>query len=252
MVEVSDMFFRIHSHRRHSHRQNPSFQHGPERLDERPPHTQHVDWHAKYPGDVILHGPTDRKAAALTFDDGPDNEWTPRVLTVLARYKVTATFTCVGEMVQQNPAMLKRIFRAGHEIENHSWNHPNFTKISVSEAKEQIEQTNMLIQRIVGVTPRFFRPPYGAINEQVIQEVVSLGMRILYWSVDSLDWSGLTREQVAANVLGHAAPGAIILMHCAGGRGGLADTVEALPQIIQTLRREGYTLVTVSELLHLS
>ena len=78
-------------------------------------------------------------------------------------------------------------------------------------------------------------------------------MKILYWNVDSLDWAGLTREQVVSNVLGHTGPGAIILMHFAGGRGGsLEDTVQALPQIIQTLRRESYTFKTVSELLSLS
>ncbi|WDL95117.1 polysaccharide deacetylase family protein [Alicyclobacillus sp. ALC3] len=230
-------------------RQVPQFQHGPERASARPPHTQHVDWHARYPNEVILRGPSDRRAVALTFDDGPDNVWTPLILSVLAKYSVKATFTCVGQMVQGNPAILQQIFQAGHNIENHSWSHPDFTKVSATEAKSQIERTNLLISQILHVKPRFFRPPYGAINDQVIAEVVSLGMKILYWDVDSLDWSGLTKEQVVANVLAHTEPGSIILMHSAGGRGGLADTVQALPSIIETFRREGYLLTTLADLL---
>ncbi|QSO55050.1 polysaccharide deacetylase family protein [Alicyclobacillus curvatus] len=234
-------------------RQLSPFQHGPERRRERPPHSQHVDWHSLYPTEVILSGPTDRKQVALTFDDGPDTLWTPLILSILDSYDVKAEFNCVGERIQQNPSMLDRIFQGGHDVENHSWNHPNFTKIPLSEARWQIEQTNSLIQQIMGVRPRFFRPPYGAINAEVIQMVVSLEMKILYWTVDSLDWSGLTRSQVISNVLGHAGPGSIILMHFAGGRGGsLEDTVQALPYIIQTLHREGYTFKTVSNLLSLA
>ncbi|MCF8563381.1 polysaccharide deacetylase family protein [Alicyclobacillus tolerans] len=231
---------------------NSPFYHGPERLSERPPHSQHVDWHALYPNDVILHGPTDRREAALTFDDGPDRVWTPRILSVLAQYGVKAEFNCVGQRVQQSPHMLEQIIQEGHNVENHSWSHPNFTKIPVAKAKRQIEQTNLLIEQITGVRPRFFRPPYGALNDEVIREVIALGMKILYWNVDSLDWSGLTRKQVVANVLGHTEPGAIILMHFAGGRGESLDgTVQALPYIIQTLRREGYTFKTVSALLNI-
>ncbi|GMA62946.1 polysaccharide deacetylase family protein [Alicyclobacillus fastidiosus] len=165
---------------------------------------------------------------------------------------VKAEFNCVGERIRQNPYMLEQIFREGHQVENHSWSHPNFTKIKLSSAKYQLDQTNFLIEQILGVRPYFFRPPYGAINHEVIQLAVSLGMKILFWNVDSLDWAGLTTKQVMSNVLAHTRPGAIILMHFAGGRGeSLEDTVQALPYIIQTLRREGYTFKTVSELLHL-
>ncbi|WAH37809.1 polysaccharide deacetylase family protein [Alicyclobacillus dauci] len=227
------------------------FQHGPERLEERPPHTQHRDWQSLYPTEIIVNGPRNRKAVSLTFDDGPDDVWTPRILSVLAQYSVKATFNCVGQRVHQNPQMLGRIANEGHILGNHSWDHPNFTKIPVSEIRSQIERTSEEIQRVVGVRPRYFRPPYGAMNQEVIEEVIKLGYKILYWDVDSLDWAGLSGPQAAANVLAHTRPGSIILMHFAGGRDqSLQDTVDALPYIILTLREEGYKFQTVPQLIH--
>ena len=235
----------------HSSRQVSEFQHGPERMEERPPHAQHIDWHSLYPNEIILSGPTDRKAVALTFDDGPDNLWTPRILAVLTQYGVKATFNCVGYRVHQNPQMLQRLARAGHILSNHSWNHPNFTKIPLSEVRTQIERTSDVIQRVAGVRPRYFRPPYGALNREVIEQITELGYKILYWNVDSLDWARLTGPQAAANVLAHTEPGSIILMHFAGGRGeSLEDTVQALPYIILTLLEEGYTFETVPQLIN--
>lgn len=226
------------------------FKHGPERLEERPPHVKHVDWHALFPDELILRGPVDRKAIALTFDDGPDDQWTPQILRVLRENHVRVTFMCVGERIQQTPNQFRQLIQQGHIIGNHSFDHPNFTKITLTEAKTQIERTNDLIENIADIQPRFFRPPYGALNEEVIREVIELDMKILLWDVDSLDWSGITAEQTESNVLAHAQPGSIILMHCAGGRGeNLSNTVQALPKTIQTLRSEGYTFKTVPELL---
>ncbi|QSO48263.1 polysaccharide deacetylase family protein [Alicyclobacillus mengziensis] len=228
-----------------------SFQHGPERISERPPYTQHVDWHALYPNAICLHGPRKRRQIALTFDDGPDNTWTPEILSVLSHFNVKATFNCVGQQVYYYPEVFHRIIQDGHIVENHSWDHPNFTKIPLSEARSQIERTSSLMEQIVAIRPALFRPPYGAINQDVIKLVLSLRNRILYWDVDSLDWEGLTGKQVAANVLAHARAGSIVLMHFAGGKeGNLQGTVQALPRIITTLQREGFSFLTVSNLLN--
>lgn len=233
-------------------RQVSPFKHGPERISERPPHIQHIDWHSLYPNEIILSGPTDRKEVALTFDDGPDNVWTPRILAVLSQYDIKATFMCVGQRVQENPRFLRQIIREGHIVGNHSWDHPNFTKVPLSEVRQQIELTSTEIQRVAGVRPHFFRPPYGALNNEVIREIISMNYKIVFWDVDSLDWAGLTGPQTAANVLAHTRPGSIILMHFAGGRGAsLEDTLQSLPYIILTLREEGYTFKTVSELLNM-
>lgn len=228
------------------------FKHGPERVGERPLHAKHVDWNSKYPNEVILGGPANQKAVALTFDDGPDEVWTPQILAVLKQLGVNGTFLCVGQRVAQFPAVLRQMVKEGHVIGNHSWDHPNFTKISTTEARSQIEQTTNEIEKVVKVRPRFFRPPYGALNDQVIEVVIELEYKILFWNVDSLDWSGITAQQVEANVLGHARPGAIILFHSAGGRGeSLEDTVRALPKIVNALRKEGYSFLTVPKLLNI-
>lgn len=231
--------------------QTPPFQGGPERPSERPPHTQHVDWASKYPGEVILQGPN-VKRVALTFDDGPDDVWTPQVLTVLSQLRIASTFMCVGRRVEANPQVLRRIIREGHVVGNHTYDHPNLTKVPISEVQSEIQRTDEAVQRVGGVRPRLFRPPYGSLNDAVIQEIIRLGDMILFWNVDSLDWSGLTAEQVSINVLAHTRPGSIILFHAAGGTGeSLADTVQALPYIARTLRNEGYSFATIPELLNI-
>jgi peptidoglycan/xylan/chitin deacetylase (PgdA/CDA1 family) len=161
-------------------RQLPPFKHGPERIEERHPHTKHVDWASLFPGEVILHGPA-RKEVALTFDDGPDDVWTPRILHILAQHDVKATFMCVGERIRQNPGVLRRIVREGHVVGNHSWDHPKLTKIPLAEVRTEIERTGNEIHRVIGARPRLFRPPYGALNADVIREVISLDYKIIFW-----------------------------------------------------------------------
>jgi peptidoglycan/xylan/chitin deacetylase (PgdA/CDA1 family) len=225
--------------------------HGPERAEERHPHLVHVDWASRFPNEVILEGPP-RKEVALTFDDGPDDIWTPRVLDVLRRYGVPATFMCVGRRVQQYPQILQRLVREGHVVGNHSWNHPNLTKIPLAEARLQITRTTDEINRVAGVRPRLVRPPYGALNEELIREMIRLNYKIILWNVDSLDWAKLTAPQVAANILAHTRPGSIVLQHSAGGVGeNLEDTVQAIPYVVETLRAGGYTFVTIPRLLNM-
>lgn len=221
---------------------------GPERASERHPHTKHIDWASMFPGEVILKGP-DRKEVALTFDDGPDDVWTTKVADMLKQFNVKATFMCVGKRCAANPEVLRRLDRDGHVIGNHTWNHPNLTKIPLTEVQSQVERTNDEIFRLIGKRPTMFRPPYGALNADVIKELIKLKEKIVFWDVDSLDWDKLTAEQVAHNILSNVRPGAIILQHAAGGRGeSLQDTVNSLPYVINTLRREGYTFRTVPEL----
>lgn len=230
-------------------RQVPPLKGGPERATVRPPHAQHVDWKALYPTEIILHGPATRKDVAFTFDDGPDDVWTPRIQAVLDTHGVKGTFMCVGERIQLHPQILLQLVRNGHVVGNHSWNHPNFTRIPMAEVRNQIHRTTDVIQNLTGARSRLFRPPYGALNRAVIDTVIALDYKILFWDVDSLDWSRITAEQVSINVLAHAAPGSIILMHSAGGRGErLDDTVRALPYIIRVLRREGFSFRTIPEL----
>ncbi|MDB5084047.1 MAG: chitooligosaccharide deacetylase [Bacilli bacterium] len=222
---------------------------GSEGAGGRPPHTQHIDYASMFPGEVILHGPPNVRQVALTFDDGPDDLWTPRILDVLRHYNVHATFFLVGHRAEAHPEVLRRIVREGHVAGNHTYDHPKLTDITPAEVESEITRTSDIIQRTAGVKPALFRPPYGALSVPVIEQIRRLGYKIIFWDVDSLDWSGLTAAQVAANILAHVHPGSIILQHSAGGVGeSLEDTVQALPYVITTLEREGYQFRTVPEL----
>ncbi|WP_019120635.1 polysaccharide deacetylase family protein [Brevibacillus massiliensis] len=210
-----------------------------------------ASWSSVYPEQIFSNGPASMEAA-LTFDDGPDQTWTPQILDILSAYRVKATFMCVGTQIRSHPHVLKRIFAEGHIIGNHSWSHPDLTKISPDQVREQVEQTSAEIYRLTGARPCLFRPPYGELNPEVIQILASLDQKIILWSVDSRDWTGISGRQVAATVLRETAPGGIILQHCFGGRRGLANTVRALPQIIVRLREQGYRFRSVSGLLNVS
>ena len=193
------------------------------------------------------------KEVALTFDDGPDHLWTPRVLDILAHYQLKATFMCVGQMVKYNPSVLERMVAEGHTIGNHSWDHPYFTKIPLSAVQEQVERTTEQIEAVVGLKPRLVRPPYGAVNEDVIRTLGEAGNEIVLWDVDSWDWKGLSGPQVARNILGHVTPGSVVLQHCAGSLGDtLKGSVEALPYVIEVLQEQKYTFSTIPEMFHLS
>ncbi|MFP3393344.1 polysaccharide deacetylase family protein [Brevibacillus sp. SIMBA_040] len=192
------------------------------------------------------------KEVALTFDDGPDLKWTPHVLDVLAHYQIKATFFCVGQMVKYYPKMLERIVSEGHIIGNHSWDHPYFTKIPLTAVAEQIERTTEQIESVVGLRTRLVRPPYGAVNEDVIRTIDAAGDEIILWDVDSWDWKGLSGPQVARNILGHVRAGSIVLQHCAcGTKDTLKGSVEALPYVIEVLSEKKYVFATISEMFHL-
>ncbi|MBP1995652.1 polysaccharide deacetylase family protein [Paenibacillus eucommiae] len=229
----------------------PELQGGSERMDERPPQVERIDWAEQFPNEIILHGPP-TKEVALTFDDGPDEVWTPQVLDGLREFGVKATFFCVGQRIQANPDVFLRMIREGHNVGNHSWNHPNLAKIPLAAAMEQINKTDEEMYRVAGIRSLLFRPPYGALTEELIRELIRLKKKTILWNVDSLDWNQITANQVAANILSHAGPGSIVLQHSAGGVGqSLQNTVNALPYVIQTLWKRGYALRTISDLLNL-
>jgi len=145
-----------------------------------------------------------------------------------------------------------RIIREGHIVGNHSWNHSNLTKIPLVEVTEQIIKTDDIMKRLAGFRPHLFRPPYGLLSEQLIREAIRLNKVIILWDVESLDWTPLTANQVAANILSYTGPGSIVLQHSAGGAGqSLQNTVNALPYVIETLRKKGFSFRTIPELLNI-
>lgn len=208
-----------------------------------------ADLRAKYSSTFVLNGPTDKREMALTFDDGPDEKFTPLVLDELKKAGVHATFFVVGNRVEANPDIFKRIINEGHAIGNHSYDHANLPKLSDKQFKEQINRTDLIISSYLGYEPAFVRPPYGAINENQILWLAGEKKKIINWNVDSLDWKGLSADEVYTNVMGQTKPGSIILQHSAGGDGeDLSGSVKAIATIVAKLKQDNVSFVTIPDM----
>lgn len=189
------------------------------------------------------HIDADKPMVALTFDDGPGAH-TKRLLDIFAKYGGKGTFFVLGNNLDNRTETLKRIAREGHEIGNHSWNHRQFTKISLDEVRDQIMMTRAKIYDITGVDCRIVRPPYGACNDEIRALGKELGVSFVNWSVDTLDWKSKNADAVYKEIMKDAADGHIILCHDLH-----KTTVDAMEKAIPDLIGKGYQLVTVTELL---
>jgi len=185
---------------------------------------------------------------ALTFDDGPNPYYTQQVLAVLQQYGIKATFFCIGRQVAQYPSLVKQEYAAGNVIGNHTWSHADLTKLSSDAILTQINATSDAIQQAVGVRPTFFRPPYGVINANVLTQANQLGLTTIIWNDEARDWTTPGISVISSRILGLAGDGAIILLHDGGGN--RSQTVAALPTIITSLRQQGYTFVTLPQMVH--
>ena len=151
-----------------------------------------------------------KKVVALTFDDGPDGNTTPQALDILAKYKIKATFFVQGKNIAGNEAILKRMQSEGHEVGNHSWNHPILTKLSLEDAKKQLTDTEDAITKVLGKSSKLMRPPYGAISDDIRN---SLDLSFIMWDVDSLDWKSKNEAAILTVIQRQVSNGSIILMH---------------------------------------
>ncbi len=195
---------------------------------------------------VFSQGSSDQPEIALTFDDGPSPQYTPQILNILQVNGVHATFFCIGEQVQADPDLVLQEANAGHVVANHSWNHPDLTTLTTDQVHAQLSDTSNAIQSADGQMPVFFRPPYGAINEDVQSQGAQLGLRPILWNVDTLDWELPGSDNIVKTALDNASNGAVILMHDGGG--DRSQTVAALPAIISGLKERGFQLVTIKQL----
>jgi len=205
----------------------------------------------KYDGVFVLSASRQTRKVALTFDDVPDPRYTGYVLDTLKRKKVRATFFVVGYRAAAHPELVRRMVKEGHVVGNHSYNHPDFSKIRrLDRVQEQIVRTERIIRKQTGYAPRLFRPPYGEIRPVQLEWAKAHGYTVVNWDVDSKDWRQLSKAQIMANVTGAIRPGSIVLLHAGGGVGQkLWGTVGALPELIDWLRSHGYEPVTLSDLL---
>lgn len=183
-----------------------------------------------------------KKVVALTFDDGPDGNTTPQALDILAKYKIKATFFVQGKNIAGNESILKRMQSEGHEVGNHSWNHPILTKLSLEDAKKQLTDTEDAITKVLGKSSKLMRPPYGAISDDIRN---SLDLSFIMWSVDSLDWKSKNEAAILTEIQHQTTDGSIILMHDIH-----QTSVNSLPKVIEYLQGQGYSFVTVSEMLN--
>lgn len=187
----------------------------------------------------------DDKAIALTFNAAWEPDDIPQLLALLSKEQVRCTFFLVGQWAQKNPEQAKMIAQEQHEIANHSYAHPDMTKLSAQRIREDIQQADDAIRQATGgVFPVLFRAPSGAYNNTVVQTAQELSHTVIQWSVDSRDWQKPDAQTIVDRVLKKAQPGAIVLMHT-----GLDNTHTALPDLILKLKAQGYRFVTVSDLL---
>ena len=186
----------------------------------------------------------DDKLVALSFDAAWGNEDPQMLIDILDQYGVNATFFVVGDWVDKYPESVRALADAGNEVMNHSTSHAHFSKLSHNEIVRDVNLCSDKIEQITGVRPTLFRCPYGEYDDHVIQAVNSLGMTAVQWDVDSLDWKGISAEEIQRRVLDRVQPGSIVLFHNAA-----ENTPEALPGILESLIANGYRIVPISQLL---
>ena len=183
------------------------------------------------------------KVIALTFDDGP-GPYTAQLLDILDQYSAKATFFLIGSKVSSQANVVRSIHARGHQLGNHSWSHPELPKLPVDQIAGEIDRTNDAIKQATGVTPTVMRPPYGAVNGTVLEQLRLRGMSSVLWSVDTRDWADRNSEIVCSRAVAGAHPGAIILMHDIH-----QTSVNAVPCILSALKQQGYSFVTVQGLI---
>ncbi len=183
-------------------------------------------------------------AIALTFDDGPHPSYTPRILDILDRYGVKATFFVVGWQVARYPGLLEEIAARGHRIENHTWSHKWLTRYGNATVARELQRLQDEIVELAGTAPRCYRPPYGATSDRVRRVASGVGLAEVMWDASGADWKGYSARTIASLVL-RAQGGDVVLLHDGGGI--RTNTVAALPIIIEGFLERGLTFETLCE-----
>ena len=188
---------------------------------------------------------TDEKKIAITFDAAWSADDTDELIEILKKHNAKATIFAVGDWVEKNPEAVKKLHKNGHEMANHSDTHASFSKISREEIRQEILDCNKKIESITGVAPRLVRAPSGDYDNKSIEVAESLDMRMIQWDCDSLDYRGLSVDEIYNRITSKVQNGSIILFH-----NGVENTPEALDKILTKSEKDGYEFVTVSELVY--
>ncbi len=205
--------------------------------------------HLLTPASARRGSPAYRKMA-LTFDDGPDPDWTPRVLDVLAEKRVRASFFLVGERAARAPDTVRRIAAEGHEVASHAWSHRSLWFLGPGATEREVARTHELLGDLAGNAPRHFRPPWGMLNASLFGALRRHGERLVLWSIQPEGLRPVAPEAQVNHVLERAHPGAIVDLHDAEGTPAAPERlVAALPAMIDGLAAARYELTTVADLL---
>ncbi|OBR92845.1 MULTISPECIES: polysaccharide deacetylase family protein [Clostridium] len=197
------------------------------------------------PSILICHGNTDKIQIALTYDAGFEDSETEEILKVLRKHQIRCTFFMTGFWVNKFPKLANKIVSEGHEIGNHSFDHPDMRKIPYNDMIKNIIDGEKAIYNITGIKTTLFREPFGHWNDEVLKAVGEAGYKYsIYWSIDPIDWALPPMQVIVNKVLCKAKNGAIVLMHIAGN-----NTAAATDRIIENLEARKYKLITVSEIL---
>jgi len=196
---------------------------------------------------IVWSGSGKYKNVCLTFDDGPNPIYTPRILQILKEKKVRATFFLIGQHAQQHPDLVKNMYESGHELGDHTFSHVQLPKVASQKIQQELETTRSIVESATGAKIFLFRPPWGIFDGRSLAEIAMRKFDAVLWSVDSRDWSRPGVDQIKANVLGKARNGSIILFH-----DDHDQIVQALPEIILKLQEQGYQFITISEMMALS
>lgn len=188
---------------------------------------------------------TNEKKIAITFDAAWSAEDTDEIIEILEDYNAKATVFVLGTWVDSNPDAVKKFYNNGHEIANHSDTHKLFSKVSRDEVTKEIEECNKKIEAITGKKVKLVRAPSGDYDNKSIEIAESMNMKMIQWSVDSLDWKKLSAQEMYSRVVSKTENGSILLFH-----NGVENTPEALRKILEKLKNDGYEFVTVSELIY--
>lgn len=197
------------------------------------------------------------KIIALTFDDGPSAEWTPKILDELKNAGVKATFFMIGEHVQKYPDIARRVVREGHEVANHSNDHHVLIYYKIDELEKEIRDAEKIIRDITGRTTIYFRPPKAWLTGKEKKKIEKMGYKTILWTLNSKDWVNFDDKYIVRYILKHIKPGDILLFHDSGGvfnteGGNREETVKTIKKLVEELKRLGYRFVTISELLGIS
>lgn len=194
----------------------------------------------------VSHGKREAKRIALSFDDGPHPRFTPAILDLLDRYGIKATFFMIGSNVAHYPEVAKEVMRRGHEIGNHTFSHPHMRGLTERELLDEIKKTEDILAQNGISRPRLFRPPEGFRSGEQVEMLSREGYTTVVWSLDTNDWRGRAAGEIVSVVLDGIRGGDILLFHDYTSQ---KNTITALEELLPRLIKDGYELVTVSELL---